>query len=87
MTIGERLRFLRLRNNLTQEELGKQIGVKKQTIEKYEKGLIKNIPETKRKQIVQILGCIKMQSNVVRNVVKKMDDTSLKLVPSVCVWR
>ena len=28
MTIGERLRFLRLRNNLTQEELGKQIGVK-----------------------------------------------------------
>lgn len=45
MTIGERLRFLRLRNNLTQEELGKQIGV------------------------------------------KKSDDTSLKLVPSVCVWR
>ena len=40
MTIGERLRFLRLRNNLTQEELGKQIGVKKQTIEKYEKDLI-----------------------------------------------
>ena len=56
MTIGERLRFLRLRNNLTQEELGKQIGVKKQTIEKYEKGLIKNIPEEKRKQIVKILG-------------------------------
>ena len=56
MTIGERLRFLRLRNNLTQEELGNKIGVKKQTIEKYEKGLIKNIPEDKRKQIVQILG-------------------------------
>lgn len=33
MTIGERLRFLRLRNNLTQEELGKKIGVKKQTIQ------------------------------------------------------
>ena len=29
--------------------------------------------------------CIKMQSNVVRNVVKKSDDTSLKLVPSVRV--
>jgi transcriptional regulator with XRE-family HTH domain len=56
MTIGERLRFLRLRNNLTQEELGNRIGVKKQTIEKYEKGLIKNIPEEKRKQIVTILG-------------------------------
>jgi DNA-binding XRE family transcriptional regulator len=34
MTIGERLRFLRLRNNLTQEELGNRIGVKKQTIVK-----------------------------------------------------
>ena len=56
MTTGERLRFLRLRNNLTQEELGNKIGVKKQTLEKYEKGLIKNIPEDKRKQIVQILG-------------------------------
>lgn len=56
MTVGERLRYLRLRNNLTQEELGNQLGVKKQTIEKYEKNLIKDIPETKRKKIVQILG-------------------------------
>lgn len=55
MTIGERLRHLRLQNNLTQEELGNKIGVKKQTIEKYEKGLIKNIPEDKRKQLAQIL--------------------------------
>lgn len=29
MTIGERLRFLRLRNNLTQEELGDKINVVK----------------------------------------------------------
>lgn len=56
MTIGERLRHLRLQSNLTQEELGKAIGVRKQTIEKYEKGLIKDIPEKKRKLLVQILG-------------------------------
>ncbi len=41
--MGERLKELRLKNGLTQEEVGKIIGVQKAAIQKYEKGEIKNM--------------------------------------------
>lgn len=43
MTMGERIKQLRLANNMTQEELGKYIGVKKAAIRKYEKNEVKNM--------------------------------------------
>lgn len=43
MTTGERIKQLRKKHNLTQEELGAKIGVKKAAIQKYEKGTVKNI--------------------------------------------
>lgn len=46
MTMGERIKDLRLKNNLTQEELGKSIGVQKSAIRKYEKGDVENIKRT-----------------------------------------
>lgn len=47
MSTGERIRFARKRKCLTQEELGNLIGVKKQTIQKYECGIIETIPNDK----------------------------------------
>ena len=44
MTTGERIRCAREQANLTQEELGKLCGTTKQTIYKYETGIITNIP-------------------------------------------
>ncbi|MBQ2890794.1 MAG: helix-turn-helix transcriptional regulator [Clostridia bacterium] len=41
--MGERLKELRLEKGLTQEEVGKIIGVQKAAIQKYEKGDIKNM--------------------------------------------
>ncbi len=41
--MGERLKELRLQKGLTQEEVGKIIGVQKAAIQKYEKGDIKNM--------------------------------------------
>lgn len=41
--MGERIRKLRKSKGLTQEELGKYIGVKKSAIMKYEKGEVKNM--------------------------------------------
>lgn len=38
--IGNKIKELRKKKNLTQEELGKQIGVKHSTISSYERGLI-----------------------------------------------
>ena len=42
MTTGERIKYLRLRNGLSQEELGKKVGVGKAAINKYEKGIVVN---------------------------------------------
>lgn len=43
MDMGERIKQLRIANGLTQEELGKYIGVQKAAIRKYEKGEVKNM--------------------------------------------
>lgn len=43
MEMGERIKKLRQEKGLTQEELGKYIGVKKAAIMKYEKGNVKNM--------------------------------------------
>lgn len=47
MTIGQRIKFERLRNNFSQEEVAKAIGSTKQAIYKYETGIVTNIPMDK----------------------------------------
>lgn len=49
MNVGERIRTLRKEKGLTQEELGKIIGVQKSAIRKYEAGTVKNIKQEKIK--------------------------------------
>lgn len=44
MTIGQKIKTQREALNMTQEELGKLCGTTKQTIFKYETGVITNIP-------------------------------------------
>lgn len=51
MTLGERIKTAREAMDMTQEELGKICGVKKQTIFKYENNIITNIPFNKLKLI------------------------------------
>lgn len=55
MTIGEKIRKLRIDLGLTQEELADAVSTKKQTIHKYEVGIITNIPATKIKDIADKL--------------------------------
>ena len=43
-TPGERIKYLRTINNMSQEELGKRVGVQRAAINKYEKGTVENIP-------------------------------------------
>ena len=42
-SIGEKLKMLRVKSNLTQEDLAKSLNVKRETIHKYENDIIKNI--------------------------------------------
>lgn len=43
MTIGDRIKSLRIAKGLSQDELGQMIGVKKAAIYKYETGLVVNL--------------------------------------------
>lgn len=55
MDIGEKIRLLRIRNHLTQEDLALAANTTKQTIHKYETGIISNIPASKVKAIADKL--------------------------------
>lgn len=50
-TIGRKIKELRLSNDLTQEQLGKILGVNKSAVQKYEAGDVKNL---KRETIVTL---------------------------------
>ena len=55
MTIGEKIKFHRIRLNLTQEDLASAANTRKQTIHKYEAGIVTNIPASKIKAIADKL--------------------------------
>ena len=56
MDIGRKIKTLRIKLDLTQEELAVAAGTTKQTIHKYETGIISNIPASKIKAIADKLS-------------------------------
>lgn len=52
MTIGEKIKRLRLERGLTQEELGNAVGVQKAAINKYETGIVINL----KREVIQKLA-------------------------------
>ncbi len=57
MDLGKKIKLLREQKGLTQTELAKHINSTKQTIFKYESGIITNIPMDKLITIAKVLGC------------------------------
>lgn len=55
MTMGEKIKMLRLQKGMSQEELGKKIGVQKAAINKYEKGIVVNL---KRSTIASLASAL-----------------------------
>ena len=55
MSKGDRLRQLREQKGLTQEELARLLETKRQTISKYEKGIVTNIPSDRIEAMAHIL--------------------------------
>ena len=55
MSVGRRIRQARETKGITQDELGKRCGTTKQTIFKYENGIITNIPLDRLERIAEIL--------------------------------
>lgn len=54
--LGQRLRELRTLAGLTLDEVGKCVGASKQTIYKYETGIITNIPLDKIEELAKLYG-------------------------------
>lgn len=55
MAVGDRIRQLRKQCGMTQEELGKVIGVQKAAIQKYEKGTVENIKRSSLIKLAHVL--------------------------------
>ena len=55
MNIGERIRLKRKEARLTLDDVAKQIGVSRQTMSRYETGVISNIPSDKIEAIAKIV--------------------------------
>lgn len=55
MTKGDRLRDLRKAKGITQVEMAKLLATTKQTISKYEKGIVTNIPSDRVEAMAKIL--------------------------------
>ena len=56
MTIGERIKSMRMRIGLSQVDFAQRIEVSKQTLYKYENNLVENIPSDKIEIIATMLG-------------------------------
>lgn len=56
MDIGQKIKTARTAKGLTQEELGKLVGVQKSAIAKYESGRVVNIKRSTLQKIAQILN-------------------------------
>lgn len=56
MTVGERIKYTREKKGIPQIELANACDIKKQTLYKYENGIITNIPSDKIEAIADYLG-------------------------------
>ena len=55
MTVGERIKNVRIKRGLSQVELADKVGLSKQTLYKYENDIITNIPSDKIEAIADVL--------------------------------
>lgn len=56
MELGERIRYFRRKCGYSMEGLGEALGVSRQTIHRYESGVIENIPRAKIARMAELFG-------------------------------
>lgn len=56
MTIGEKIRYLRLNNNMTMDDLARELGVQRSAINKYEKGIVVNLKRSTISSLCRVFG-------------------------------
>ena len=79
MNIGEKIRAARISKGMTQEELGKLLGVQKSAVAKYENGRVVNIKRSTLKKISDILE-IRPSELISTEEMQKNNDTLTDVV-------
>lgn len=57
MTTSEKIKELRIKNNMTQEELRNKLGVGKAAVHKWENGIVVNLKRSVIANLANVLGC------------------------------
>lgn len=83
-TIGKRIRDLRMKKGLTQEELGELLGVKKAAVQKYENGTIVNLKADTIRKLCEIFEVLPYKFIVEGNL--KFEDELLELGAHTNRW-
>lgn len=95
MTKGERIKHLRIRKGITQSEMAAALNTTKQTISKYEKGIVTNIPSDRIESMAKLLETtpeyilgweqIQKKNNIMSDIVLRMrtDSDFLYIVESL----
>ncbi|MGK9295958.1 helix-turn-helix transcriptional regulator, partial [Melissococcus plutonius] len=74
--MGDRIKRLRIEANLTQEELGKKVGLKRAAINKYEKGNVENM----KRSVVEKMSFI---FNVSPSYLMALDNNLTENIPNI----
>lgn len=94
MDVGSKIKTARIAKGLTQEELGKLLGVQKSAVAKYENGRVVNIKRSMLKKISDVLGIrpselifeeAQKNNDIISDIIVKMrsDEDFLSVVESL----
>ena len=56
MTVGEKIFYLRKKNNMTMDDLARELGVQRSAINKYEKGVVVNLKRSTIASLCRVFG-------------------------------
>ncbi|VTT35822.1 SOS-response repressor and protease LexA [Enterococcus casseliflavus] len=81
-TMAERIKRLRLEHNLTQEELGVRVGLKRAAINKYEKGNVENMKRSVIEKMSAIFGVTPSYLMAIEDTASPIEKIYNELEPS-----
>ena len=56
LTVGEKIHALRIKNNMTMDDLARELGVQRSAINKYEKGIVVNLKRSTISALCRVFG-------------------------------
>lgn len=72
-TVGEKIHYLRTKNNMTMDDLARELGVQRSAINKYEKGIVVNL---KRSTIASLCRVFSVSSSYFLDDNQALDDVA-----------